>query len=279
MSSLQIARRPRRVSTRSALNAGGRAVISLGLVVVGVVIWQIVTVTGQATFFPTPLNIGARAWELLFTGPSQELFLTPDFYGHLLPSLVRILAGFALGSFAGVIIGTAIGANRALGDYTSPAIDYLRAIPATASLPVFIILLGGGDTMRVAFIAWAISWYVLINTASGVRNLDRTVLEMAAAFRISRVRRIFQIMIPAAAPQIFAGLRVALTGAVLVSVVSEFFLAQNGLGFQMIQAQRRFKILDMWAWMLVLALLGALLNALLGLIESRVLKWHRLSHR
>jgi ABC-type nitrate/sulfonate/bicarbonate transport system permease component len=230
-------------------------------------------------FFPTPLSIGKRVATLLFGGAPERLFLAPAFYEQLLPSVGRILLGFFLGSFVGLLIGLVIGANRVLGDYVNPIVDYMRAIPATASLPIFILLLGGEDTMRVAFIAWGLSWYVLVNTAVGVANLDRTMLDMAKSFRISRLRLPVQVMIPAALPKTFAGLRVSLTAAVLLSVVSEFFLATNGIGFQMIQAQRRINVLDMWSWMVILALLGYVLNTALDLTESRVLKWHRQSHR
>ncbi|GGA64735.1 nitrate ABC transporter permease [Pseudoclavibacter endophyticus] len=255
--------------TRRTLASVGYVVVPL---VVVVALWQVATMVFQSTFFPTPLAILQRLGTLLTsTGPASPV--TSD----LLPSVTRMLLGFALGSLWGVVVGVWLGLSRATREVVTPVVEFLRSIPATAVLPLFIVLFGGGDDMRVLFIAYGCSWFVLINTASGVASIHKTTLDMGQVFRVARWRQVLGIVLPASMPTIFAGLRIASTAALLLAIVSEFMVATNGIGYQLIQAQGRFLLLDMWVWMLVLAILGLLMNAALEGIEGRVLRWHRLS--
>ncbi|GAA3687309.1 ABC transporter permease [Arthrobacter ginkgonis] len=255
---------------------GSRFAYSFGLLIVLLVLWQAATALNPSPFFPTPLKIGTHAWKMFF-GAKDGALLTDAMAEHTLQTLGRVLLAFVLGSVAGILLGTATGLYRVLRDATDPVVEFLRSVPATATLPLFIVLLGGEDSMRVAFIAYGISWYVLINTANGVGAIHPTQLAMGKAFRLSKWRTLTGIILPAALPKIFAGLRLALTGALMFAIVSEFMLATNGIGFQLIQSQARFQILDMWAWMLLLAVLGLLLNSVLEAIEHRLLAWHRLA--
>ncbi|WP_291057584.1 ABC transporter permease [Herbiconiux sp.] len=263
--------RPRHA--RSALVGLASVIVPL---VVLVALWQLGTTLAPSPFFPPPVAIGQNLVALLFGGPAV---VTPVFVNDFLSTVGRMLLGYAIGCAWGVVVGTAMGLSRASRETVTPIVEFLRSIPATATLPLFIILLGGDDDMRVVFIAYGVSWFVLINTASGVGSIHRTMLDLGRVFRISPARRLFSIVLPAASPKIFAGLRIASTAALLLAIVSEFILATNGIGFQLIQAQGRFLLLDMWSWMLALALLGLLLNSLLDLVERRVLSWHRLSRQ
>ncbi|UOQ56896.1 ABC transporter permease [Leucobacter allii] len=257
---------PRR--TRHAAAALGYLLIPL---LVLVALWQLAAVAAASPFFPPPLAIAENLWGLLSTGGVAGPL------GDFLATVGRMLLGFALGSAWGIVFGVLMGLNRVARDAITPIVEFLRSVPATAALPLFITLLGGGDDMRVAFIAYGVSWFVLINTASGVGTIQKTMLEMGRIFQVSRARQLFAIVIPAAMPKIFAGLRIASTAALLLAIVSEFMLATNGIGYLLIQAQGRFQMLDMWSWMLALAILGLLINLLLERIEHRTLAWHRLS--
>jgi len=263
----------------SAPHRGGRRALVAVLyfmvpLAVVVALWQGAAVTSISPFFPPPLKIGANLWELLL-GRGQ--LVTDAFTGDVLPTVGRTALGFAIGSAWGVLIGTAMGLSRGTRETATPIVEFLRSIPATATLPLFILLLGGGDDMRIAFIAYGVSWFVLINTASGVGTIHKTLIDLGRVFRVSPARRLFAIVLPAAMPKIFAGLRIASTAALLLAIVSEFMLATNGIGFLLIQAQGRFQLLDMWSWMLLLAILGLLINVLLDLAERRLLSWHRFS--
>ncbi|GLI26539.1 nitrate ABC transporter permease [Agromyces rhizosphaerae] len=266
---IPVARRPRR--DRRFLLSLAYFVVPLAVVVA---LWQAATVLFPSPFFPPPLAIGANLWLLLFGGAG---LVSPLFTDDFLTTVGRMLLGFAIGSVWGVVVGTGMGLSRATRETVTPIVEFLRSIPATATLPLFIILLGGGDDMRVAFIAYGVSWFVLINTANGVGSIHPTMLDLGKVFRVSPARRLFTIILPAAMPKIFAGVRIASTAALLLAIVSEFMLATNGIGFQLIQAQGRFQLLDMWSWMLALAILGLLINTLLDVVERRALAWHRLS--
>ncbi|MFT4468874.1 ABC transporter permease [Arthrobacter sulfonylureivorans] len=260
----------------TAGRVGSRLAYSSGLLVVLLLLWQLGTALNPSPFFPTPLKIGTHAWTMFFSTAGGGL-ATEAMTVHTFQTLGRVLLGFVLGSVTGVLVGTAIGLYRILRDVADPVVEFLRSIPATATLPLFIVLLGGEDSMRVAFIAYGISWFVLINTANGVGSIHPTQLAMGKAFRLSKRRQLTGIILPAALPKIFAGLRLALTGALMFAIVSEFMLSTNGIGFQLIQSQARFQILDMWSWMLLLAVLGLLLNTMLEITENRLLAWHRLA--
>lgn len=260
---------------RRLRNLGIGLINVLGVLVVLVILWQWGTSAFPNVFFPTPLKIVERARLLFFGGGPETLFLTPAITVDTWGTLSRVFLSYLLGALWGLVVGTMIGRSLAVREVTSPIIEFLRSIPATATLPLFIILLGGDDGMRVAFMAYGLSWFVIINTASGVASVHPTPIEMGRIFRVSRFGVLLRIVLPAALPKIFAGLRIAFTAALLLGVVSEFLLATNGIGYRLVDSQTRFAVLDMWCWMLLLAVLGFLLNSLLDLIEYRVLAWDR----
>lgn len=263
--------------SRNIFSWGTRGAYAFGLLVILTTAWQVATVVARSPFFPTPTAIVTNAGRLFFGAQAQTLFLTPAITVDAASTIWRMLAGFALGAVFGILVGSLMGLSRVAREVASPIVEFLRSVPAAASLPLFIILLGGDDQMRIAFIAWGCSWFVVVNTAAGVASIHPTLLSVGTAFRISQTRSFLSIVLPAAMPKIFAGLRIALTSALLLAVVSEFFLAADGIGFALIQSQRRFQLMDMWSWMLMLAVLGLLLNTLLELIENRTLAWYRLS--
>ena len=256
---------------------GIKAFNLLGALIVLIVIWQIATSLIHSPFFPTPLTIAKRIQTLFFGGSANTLFLTSAITVDTWGTLYRVFSGFVLGSIAGVLMGIAVGRSRAVREYSDPIVEFLRSVPATATLPLFIIVLGGDDAMRIAFIAYGLSWFVLINTAAGVSSVHATSIEMGQIFRVSRAGVLRRIVLPAAMPKIFAGLRIALTGALLLSISSEFILATNGIGFQILSTQTRFAFVDMWAWIVWLAVIGFVLNTVLELVQNRVLRWDKMA--
>jgi ABC-type nitrate/sulfonate/bicarbonate transport system permease component len=185
------------------------------------------------------------------------------------------LGGWALAVLVGVPFGTLIGRSRNLSDFLNPALQFLRAIPGPALIPVFIILLGTESTMRVTLIAFGCIWPVLLNTIEGTRTVDPVQLETVKAFRIPRHARLWRIVLPAAMPKIFAGMRVSLSLAVILMVVSELVASTSGIGYRIQNAQIMFLLTDMWCGIVLLALIGYTLNWLFLKFEDRVLGWHR----
>ena len=136
-------------------------------------------------------------------------------------------------------------------------------------------MIGVGNSMKVFIIAFVCIWPVLLNVIDGVTGVDPTLRETARAYRIARRDYVRHVMLPAASPQIFAGLRVSLSLALIMMVVSEMVASTNGIGYFVLQSQRTFAIPEMWSGILLLGILGYGLNALLTLLERRALGWHR----
>lgn len=228
--------------------------------------WQLVAVAvNDPVNWPTFSAVLARFVELWLANPAAWI-------ESLAPSLARILAGWGIAMAVGVAVGTLIGSSPMARDTLDPLIAFLRSIPPPALIPLFIVLLGIGDGMKVALIAFGVVWPILLNTADGVRSVEPGHRETARAFRINRGDRLARIVLPSAAPRVFAGLRVSLSIAVILMVISEMTATTSGLGFELVQAQRSFRTLDVWATIMMIGLLGAVLNGALAITERRVLR-------
>jgi ABC-type nitrate/sulfonate/bicarbonate transport system permease component len=162
-----------------------------------------------------------------------------------------------------------------LGDFVEPIIHFVRAIPPPALIPIFFILLGIGNEMRVTLIAFAVIWPVVLNTIDGVRSVEPLHLDTGRIFEFDRRKRFFGVILPSASPKIFAGMRVSLSVAIIMMVISEMVGRQDGIGGIILGAQRTYRMVDMWAGILLLGILGYVLNAILSMVESRVTRWHR----
>ncbi len=243
--------------------------LRIAAIALALVLWHVLTERADSLYFPPPRDVFEAVWNdwlKPFSTTWEENFR---------PSLTRLLSGYLIAAVGGIGVGVLIGRSRRLADYVEPTIDFVRAIPPPALLPLFIVAFGIDDSMKVALIATGVFPPILLNSIEGVRSIDPLYLDTASAFRISRVKRVTHVILPAAAPKIFAGLRISLSIAVILMVISELVAATNGVGFRILQAQRQFKMVDLWAGLVILGLIGALLNAGLSAIERRVLRWER----
>jgi ABC-type nitrate/sulfonate/bicarbonate transport system permease component len=191
------------------------------------------------------------------------------------PSLARMAAGYAIAVVAGISLGMLLGvaplASRALG----PPLEFVRAVPPPALIPVAILIFGIENNMKVFVIVAGCIWPILLNTIDGVRGVEPTMLDMSRSYGLTPAQRWSRIMLPAALPQVFSGLRSALSIALILMVISEMVASTNGIGYFVLDAQRTFAIASMWSGIILLGLLGYALNAVLLLVERRVLRWHR----
>lgn len=264
---------------RAAYRGGRRLAFALLerwlLLALLILIWELYTRQAQSVYFPPPTEIVSRAYEKWLSGPATSLFVTAEARADVIPSLLRLSVGWGIAAVVGVTVGIAIGVRRSTADYVHPLIDFLRSIPPPAIIPVFLIVLGASFTMRVALISFGSVWPILLNSMDGARSTDALQLQTARVFKLSRRKVLFGIVIPSAAPAIAAGMRVSLALALLLMVTSEYLGSDSGIGFDLLQAQRSFAIVDMWAGMLLLGLLGYLINAAFLLLEGRALAWHR----
>ena len=206
----------------------------------------------------------------------REMWLFAQFGQHVLPSLERIGAGFAIGTLIGVALGVPLGLSRQLRRAATPHLEYWRAMPPPALLPISVILAHSiGNRQKISFIAFFCIFPVLLNTIDGIRGIDPTLVDTARSYGIPRVERIRRIVLPAAFPQIVAGMRNSLALAVIMMVLTEYFSSTNGVGYVLLISKNTFQLVPMWAAIVLIGVLGYLLNVLFLLVERRVLAWHR----
>ncbi len=240
-------------------------VIELWLPVLLISAWWVFSASSKSSFFPPLSTIVSK------TG---QLWIFDHTFTDLLPSLRNLLVGFLIAVILGIALGMTLAAMPRLLDAIEPELEFLRAIPAVALIPVAIIAIGLGDDMRIIIIAFGALWPILINTIAGARSVDPIVEDVSAAFNLSRMNRTFLVRLPAAAPQLLAGARTSLSIAVVLVVVSEISGATRGLGYFVLAAQRNYAITNMWTGMLVLGIVGYGLNLLFRMLEARLLQWH-----
>lgn len=237
--------------------------LELWLPTVAIVAWWLLSLHSTSLFFPPLKDIASD---------TKRLWLFQHTVSDLLPSLRNLAAGFLLAVVIGVTIGMVLGSLPKLLDAIEPEIEFARAVPAVALLPVAIIVLGLNDTMRIAVIAFGAVWPVLLNTTAAVAGIDPTIRDVERAFSLGRAARIFRVRLGAALPQILAGARISLSIAIILIVVSEMEGASRGIGNFILTAQRDFAITDMWSGMIVLGIVGYLLNVALRVIEHMLLR-------
>ncbi|MET8158075.1 ABC transporter permease [Sphaerisporangium sp. NPDC005289] len=245
------------------------------LIPVAIAAWELATRQAESFYFPPPSAIVVRMYDLWFSGPASHLFLTEEAAENFGPSLGRLFGGWIIACVVGITLGIALGRSSALYDYINPIVEFARATPPPALIPLFIIIFKIGTPMQLATIVYTVIWPILINTVDGARYLDGVHADTAKVFGLTRAQRFFRIILPAAAPKIFAGMRVSLSIAVILMVVSELVGAVNGIGFLILFKQQSFDLPGMWGGVVLLGILGYTLNASFIMIERRVLSWHR----
>jgi ABC-type nitrate/sulfonate/bicarbonate transport system permease component len=206
----------------------------------------------------------------------QKLFLFSQFGSEVWPSLERIGMGFGIAVVVAILIGLPLGLSQWARLTALPHLEYWRNMPPPAMIPISVVLLHSiGNTQKVALIAFFCLYPVLLNTIDGVRGIDPTLLDTARSYGVPWHRRIFRLVLPAASPQIAAGMRNAVALSVIIMVLSEYFSSTNGVGFILLNSKNTFQFQPMWAAMLMIGLVGFVLNALFLFLERRILAWHR----
>jgi ABC-type nitrate/sulfonate/bicarbonate transport system permease component len=242
-----------------------RTVFVLALPAVLVSVWWVASDDSTDVYWP-PLRT------ILETFP--DVWTADRLRDDVLPSVLRLAGGYALAAVAGVALGTVIGSYRRVRAVCEPVLEFLRAVPPPVLVPVIMLFAGIGDTMKITVIASGCVWPILLNTVEGVRAVDPVMAETARSYGVTGAARLRHLVLRSASPQVFAGLRQALSLGIILMVISEMFAASNGLGFTIVQFQRSFAIPDMWTGILVLGLLGFLLSVVFQLVERRVLGWY-----
>jgi ABC-type nitrate/sulfonate/bicarbonate transport system permease component len=229
--------------------------------------WQLWTVHAHSQFFPRLSTILVEF---------RDLWLFSQFGEHVVPSLERVALGFGIATVAGILLGIPLGLSRWGRLWAMPHIEYWRNLPPPALLPISVILLHSiGNVQKVTFIAFFCLFPILLNTIDGVRGIEPTLIDTARSYGLGRFERIRRIILPAALPQISAGMRNSLSLAVIVMVLAEYFSSSDGVGYVLLISKNTFQLAPMWAAILLIGVLGYLLNVLFMLAERRFLAWHR----
>lgn len=232
-----------------------------------IVVWELWARSADNQFWPPPSTI---------LDEFRDIWLFDQFRSDVVPSVMRILLGFAIGSAIGIVLGIPLGMSLWARKFAMPHVEYWRAMPPPALLPISIVLLHSvGNLQKVTFIAFFCIFPVLLNTIDGVRGLDPTLVDTARAYGIPARERVRRIVLPAAFPQISAGMRISLALAVIIMVVAEYFSSTSGVGYVLLNSKNTFQLGPMWAAIVLIGLLGYLINLAYLLAERRMLAWHR----
>ena len=231
-----------------------------------VAVWWVASASSTSLYFP-PLEA--------ILGRFRDVWLGAGFADHAVPSLGRMLTGYVIAVIAGVGLGVVVGLSPSARRLLGPSVEFLRALPAVVLVPFALVVFGAGDGMQIFVVALGCSFPILLNTVAGVRGTEPVMIDVARTFQFTRSETVRRVVLPAAAPSIFAGLRASLALALILMVVGEMVGSTDGIGYSILQSQRLFAIPDMWAGLIMLGSLGYLINLLLLGMEHVALRWHR----
>ena len=218
----------------------------------------------NTAIIPLPSKVFERLFSILASG---------TFFGPLAQTSALLFSAYLCASALAIGAGLLVGRSTVAYNLLQPLFELVRPLPKPALLPPLMLLLGIGNTMKLTIVGMAVFFPVLINTMQGVRGVESVQINTGRTFRISRLMLVRKIVLPASLPFIFTGLRVALGLALIVAVIAEMLAGTGGLGYLVIDMQRTFRVVDMYAWIVLLALYGYALNAAFLAIERKVVHW------
>jgi sulfonate transport system permease protein len=248
-----------------ALSTAGRGATRVWLFVVLFVAWWFWSAGSKSLYFPPLSQILKTVWDQWVTGSARA---------ELTTSLEHLLVGYVIAALVGIGVGALLWSLRYVRDATSPYLYFLYVLPAPVLVPAAMTLFGIGFTMKVVLIAFAAVWPTLLNTLDGMSGVDQVKLDTSRVLGVSSLGNVFRVVLPAASPQIVAGLRNSLQVAIILMVVSEWQASSDGIGFYISNAQQSFDYVGMWSSFIVLAIIGIIANLLFVAAENRALHWH-----
>lgn len=226
-------------------------------------IW--VYTTAKPSPFTPPLGVVINRFFTVWFGPG---FIT-----DVVPSLRNLLFGFLIALVVGVLGGVLLALLPVVELVVDPFLQFLRALPGIALLPMLLVMFGTGDFAKVALIAFGATWPILLNTVDGIRAIAPQVIDTARSYRVTRTNFFLRVILPGAFPQMSVGIRLSLSIALVLMVGSEYYGALQGIGAFVLNAKQAFRIADMWSGVILLGIIGYLLSVGYGLLEERVLRW------
>ena len=248
---------------RTWLRAGA---YSLPVIVV-LIAWEVFARSGAVTLFmlPPASAVAQRIWADAMAG---------DLWQNMLTTMYRAFTGFLLGSLIGIAIGIGISRNALARWFFDPIISIGFPMPKVAFLPVIILWLGVYDISKITLVTIEVLFPVVTATVVGLSGVNRSLVWSASNLGATRRQVLWHVMIPAAFPQIFTGIQVALPIALIVAVFGEMSMGGYGLGASMMSASRYADSRGVFAGIVVIALVGYGVVKLMDALRRRLLLWH-----
>jgi len=230
------------------------------------VIWQILIMfgVGDRRFIPAPSDIAVRFVELTMSG---------ELLRHTAVTLWRVLAGFVIGTLPAITVGLLMAMFRPVRIFFDPLIAALFPIPKVALMPLLLLAFGFGDASKIALVAIAVFFPVIINTYAGAANIDKIYWDVAANYGASPAVMFTRVVFFGALPMIFAGLRIALAVSFVVLVAAEFVASKTGIGYLIWNSWELLQVDYMFVGIVVIGILGLVTSLLFQEIERIVIPW------
>lgn len=249
-----------------------RLAIALILPAAILVVWHLTAISGRVPAYLLPQPVEVLQWLI-------RLVTTGELQRHLSTSLARALGGFAIGVSAATVLGVLTGYLLSWRRVVDPTIHALRTIPGLAWTPMFILWFGIGETSKYALIALVTFFPVYLNTMAGIAGVDRKLIEVGRVNRLSGLRLMTRILLPASLPSYFVGLRQSMGVAWIVLVAAELMGASRGIGFLLLDGQMTGRPALVMACMIIFALCGKTTDMIVSAIGRRVLAWQDTLHQ
>lgn len=260
---------------QTSIRRMSRGISAVWLLALIFALWEVYARVNPSIHFPPISKILDNFGTVWLSSDPRQLFLSDLFLEQAGTSLSRFARGWALAIIIGISCGVLLGASTTLGRMYNPIVRFFASIPNTLLLPIAVQLFGIADSMNIFLICLGSVWVIMINTCDGVAGVDRMWIRSAHSLQLGKLTLYRKVIIPAAMPQIMAGLRVSLGISLILMVIAELYATTVGLGHQIMIAQSSFRYLDMWSAFVVVGVIGVTLNAVFSLIERRVLRWQR----
>lgn len=204
-----------------------------------------------------------------------QLWHSGDLWRELSISLERVLIGFVLGSAAGLLLGIGMGLSRTLEAYVLPSFQAISQVPVLGWIPLLMMLVGIDESLKYLVIAKAVMVPITLNALAGIRNIPKSYLEVAQVYQLTLSQRLHRVILPAALPSLFTGVRFALTKGWIALVTVELLASSEGIGYLMVDGRQMFQLDLVIVGMLVIGVVGLLLDQGLAWVETRLQRWQR----
>ncbi|HVW17452.1 MAG TPA: ABC transporter permease [Solirubrobacteraceae bacterium] len=230
--------------------------LGIGVIVAVLGAWQLLVSAGAIHYHSLPGPLGI--WDGL-----RDLVRIGTLWPALRHTLLAVAQAWGLAVGVGGVAGLLLGSNRTVASWTNATVDVFRSLPVVAFIPIAILIWGPATKAEVLVAAYAAVWPMLVNTAGGVRGVAPRLHDVARSLRLSRTATAVKIVMPATGAAMMVGARLALGTALVVCVVAEMIGVPLGIGYNLVLEQSADQPARMWAYVLIVGVLGILVNAVL----------------